>query len=68
MSNFKPFLAGFGKLYYKDGSFYVGEFENGEKNGFGKMVFSVTDDRDSFEGKKMGSVRYSFCPRQAFPV
>ncbi len=46
------FLAGFGKLYYKDGSFYVGEFENGEKNGFGKMVFSVTDDRDSFEGKK----------------
>ena len=46
-------FSGYGKLYYKDGSFYFGHFENGEKNGFGKMVFSEKDDRDSFEGIRL---------------
>ena len=44
------FKLGLGRHYWKDGSYYIGQFENGEKNGFGKMVYSKNDDRESFEG------------------
>ena len=31
--------GGFGKLYKKDGSVYIGEFFNGEANGDGVLIY-----------------------------
>ena len=31
--------GGFGKLYKKDGSVYIGEFSNGKANGDGVLIY-----------------------------
>ena len=31
--------GGFGKLYKKDGSVYIGEFSNGKANGKGVLIY-----------------------------
>ena len=45
-------IHGRGTMYYTDGSKYVGESKNGEKEGYGKETFSENDEfgRISFEG------------------
>ena len=50
-------LQGLGRLYYKDRSFYIGQFDEGLKNGFGKMIYSDKDDRLSFEGEWVDDVK-----------
>lgn len=42
--------SGLGKTYWKDGSAYVGQFDNGERHGVGKMTYAKSDDRESFDG------------------
>ena len=33
-------FEGNGKLYYKDGTYYIGEFKKGERNGKGKLYYA----------------------------
>jgi hypothetical protein len=55
--------SGKGKLVWKDGSKYEGDFENGLRNGFGVYTYSKEDDRDYYEGhwkddKKSGKGKF----------
>ena len=38
---------GKGTLTYKNGDIYLGEFENGEKNGFGLLIFAEDDEDEA---------------------
>ncbi len=44
---------GFGTKFYKSGEKYVGQWENGEKNGFGNFTFPADDiyEREMYAGE-----------------
>ncbi len=60
-------LHGFGKIRYKDGSNFIGEFQKGKKHGKGTMVFGSKSNKagDKYvgeyrEGKKDGQGIFTF--------
>ena len=42
--------SGKGKLVFKDGEKYEGDFENDLRNGFGVYTYSKENERDYYEG------------------
>ncbi len=57
-------FSGKGSYYWSDGSFYVGEFENGVRHGMGTWKSSLNNG-DAYEGeyqndKKCGKGKYTW--------